>query len=76
MPKGVKPSWLPVCDGVCDGVRKNRCHECWKYYRKHAAGGHASRGPVFSPQPTLIDQIRLNPHLDWTERQRDIAGIE
>ena len=73
--KGSKPTWLPVCDGVCDGYKKNRCPECVKAYRKHSAGGHASRGPANEGAFSLVEIVRANPHLDWSEIQLKKAGV-
>jgi hypothetical protein len=75
--RGRKPSYLPICGGVCDGYRKNRCIECTSYHRRIGAGGSASRGINIKEEPALsqIDVIRANPHLAWTDNQKRRAGL-
>ena len=75
--KGSKPKYLPICDGACDGYKKNRCVECAAYHRRIGAGGSASRGINIKEEPamTQVDVIRANPHLAWTDKQKQQAGL-
>jgi len=73
--KGRKPSYLPVCDGVCDGYFHGRCAKCTRAVKQN--GSKQGRGPsIYSEkQPTLGEQVRLNPHLEWTDNQLREAGL-
>ena len=73
--KGRNPSYLPVCDGVCDGYIKNRCDKCKRamarWSSKGDRGGSIHKEAAFA----LVDIIRANPHLDWSENQLKKAGM-
>lgn len=73
--KGRKPSYLPVCDGVCDGYFKNRCAKCKRAVQRFSSKG--DRGVSIHKEAAFsdVDVIRANPHLAWTDKQKKKAGI-